>query len=51
MINNTNISSNTESVIKYTAIVYAVLATVLGGIGCYIISRWKIERPQKINPV
>lgn len=51
MINNTNISSNTESAIKYTVVVYAVFATVFGGLGCYMISRWKIERPQKIIPV
>ena len=55
LVNNTNISSNTSSnisgAIKYTAVVYAVFATIFGGLGCYIISRWKIENPQKVIPV
>ena len=51
LTNNTNISSNTSGVIKYTAVVYAVFATIFGGLGCYIISRWKIENPQKVIPV
>lgn len=51
LVNNTNISSNTSGAIKYTAVVYAVFATIFGGFGCYIVTRWKIKNPQKVIPV
>ena len=53
MVNSTSYKNNmneTSETIKYTVVVYVVFATVFGSIGCYLISRWKLEK-SKILPI
>lgn len=51
-MNHTIALSQTSDSIKYTAVVYAVFATVFGSLMCCMLARLKVERTKlKVTPI